>query len=75
MPYLQTDFFVEEVSNLQLKHLSNGGLSIDRVVKKMDKDRFSSIQYGLWYIKEYMDYAIQDEEDNMTALMELAKWY
>lgn len=75
MPYLQTDFFIEEVSNLQLKHLSNGGLSIDRVVKKMDKDRFSSIQYGLWYIKEFMDYSVQEENDNISELMELAKWY
>lgn len=75
MPYLQTDFFVEEVSNLQLKHLSNGGLSIDRLVKKMDKDRFSSVQYGLWYIKEYMDYTTQDEQDIQNQLMQLAKWY
>ena len=75
MPYLQTDFFVEEVSNLQLKHLSNGGLSIDRLVKKMDKDRFSSVQYGLWYIKEYMDYATQDNQDLQNQIMQLAKWY
>lgn len=75
MPYLQTDFFIEEVSNLQLKHLSNGGLSIDRVVKKMDKDRFSSVQYGLWYIKEFLDEAYADDEDDGEQLMKLAMWY
>lgn len=75
MPFLQTDFFVEEVSNLQLKHLNNGGLSIDRVVKKMDKDRFSSVQYGLWYIKVHMDNAIADTEDDDTTLASIAMWF
>ena len=70
MAFVQTDFFVEEVSNLKLKHLSNGGLSIDRLTKNMNKDRFSAVQYGLWYIMEYMDNVIeQDERGDLDYLL------
>lgn len=76
MPFLQTDFFVEEVSNLKLKHLNNGGLSIERLVAKMNKDRFSAVQYPLWYIKAYMDKVISDTtEDDEQTLAKLAMWY
>lgn len=76
MPFLQTDFFVEEVANLKLKHLSNGGLSIERLVAKMNKDRFSAVQYALWYVKTYMDKAIvENTADDETTLAALAMWY
>lgn len=74
LPYLQTDLFVEEVSNLKLKYLSSGRLGIDRVVK-MNKDRFSSVQYGLWYIKAFMDYVYVEQEDDDDLLIQMAQWY
>lgn len=74
LPFIQTDFFVEEVSNLKLKHLNNGGLSIERVVKKMDKDRFSSIQYGLWYIAKFMDNQIIEQTDDVEELAKYIMW-
>lgn len=52
-PYLQTDNFVEEVANLKLKYLQNGGITIEKVVKKLDKDRVSACLYVLWYINEF----------------------
>jgi len=52
-PYLQTDNFVEEVANLKLKYLQNGGVTIEKVVKKLDKDRVSACMYVLWYINEH----------------------
>lgn len=52
-PYLQTDCLFEEISNLKLKHASNGGISVEKVVGKIDKDRFSSLAYVLWYIMEF----------------------
>lgn len=72
LAFMQTDFFVDEVSNLKLKHLSNGGLSIDRITKNVDKDRFSAVQYGLWYIMEYMDNIIDDTPDDGEYLMQYA---
>lgn len=55
LPFVSTDLFLEEVSNLQLIKLNNGGLTIGRVEKKLNKDRFSAVQYGLFYILAYME--------------------
>ncbi len=52
-PFLQTDAFFEETANLKLKHLPNGGVTIEKVVKKLDKDRVSATIYVLWYINEF----------------------
>ncbi|WP_179123906.1 hypothetical protein [Paraliobacillus ryukyuensis] len=55
IPFLETDKFIEEVANLKLKKLQNGKYNVERVVSKIDKDRYSAVAYGLWYIKNYED--------------------
>jgi hypothetical protein len=55
LPFLQTDFLVEEIANLQLKTLNNGKVTIERTNKKYDKDRFSALAYALWYAKTFED--------------------
>ena len=52
-PYLQTDVLFEEIANLKLKHLSNGGVTIEKVVNKLDKDRVSATMHAIWYIYEF----------------------
>lgn len=52
-PFVETDNFMEEVANLKLKHLGNGGVTIDKVVGKIDKDRVSALIYMLWYINKF----------------------
>jgi len=52
VPFVQTDILVEEIANLKLKHMNNGGLSVEKVVNKVDKDRFSALSYVLFYILE-----------------------
>lgn len=52
-PFIQTDSLFEEIANLKLKHLSNGNITLEKVVKKMDKDRVSATIYVLWYINEF----------------------
>lgn len=52
-PFLETDCLFEEVANLKLKQLPNGNLTIEKVVKKIDKDRVSAMIYVLWYINEF----------------------
>lgn len=52
-PYYQTDALFEEVANLKIKYLNNGGITIEKVVKKLDKDRVSATIYVLWYINEF----------------------
>lgn len=52
-PFVETDCLFEEVANLKLKHLANGGVTLEKVVKKLDKDRVSATIYVLWYINEF----------------------
>ena len=52
-PFLETDAFIEEAANLKMKHLSNGSITIDKAVKKIDKDRVSGLIYMLWYIDKF----------------------
>lgn len=66
LPYLQTNFLIDEIQNIILKVLSNGKLSIARATTRLDKDRFSALLYGLWYVMTYMDNATQ--ADNKTDL-------
>lgn len=61
LPYLETDTLFEEVSNLKIKHLGNGSLTIEKVVSKIDKDHFSSLAYLLWYIQEYQTFLISSD--------------
>ncbi|MEG2079898.1 hypothetical protein, partial [Chryseobacterium sp.] len=60
-PYAQTDEVISEVSNLKVKPLNNGNLSIEKVVLKVDKDRFSSLVYAIWWIMEF-DNKIDDNK-------------
>ncbi|HEY5588888.1 MAG TPA: hypothetical protein VIK86_08035 [Candidatus Paceibacterota bacterium] len=55
MPCVNTDLFIEEVSNLKLKHLNGGKLTVEQLTKRVDKDRFSAVSYGAWYIKTFED--------------------
>lgn len=52
-PFIETDAFIEEAANLKMKHLGNGGITIDKVVKKIDKDRVSAMIYMLWYVEKF----------------------
>ena len=79
LPYIQTDLLFEEIANLKLKHMTNGALSVEKVVKKVDKDRFSALSYLLFYITEYCS-AIKSKKNNtnvssLTALARKPKLY
>ncbi len=68
LPHLHTDFFVEEVANLKLKHLPGGKLTTEQLTKRVDKDRYSAVSYGLWYIKNFEDKVKQVEPVDITKL-------
>ena len=53
LPYIQTDFMFEEIANLKLKTLPSGGITVEKAVSKMNKDRFSCLAYVIFYIMEY----------------------
>lgn len=52
-PYVQTDLLFDEVANLKLKYQASGALSVEKVVRQLDKDRFSALVYVLYYISEF----------------------
>ena len=49
MPFVQEELFFQEVGNLKLIQ-SGKNLSVEKVVSKFDKDRFSAVAYLLYYI-------------------------
>ena len=75
MPYFQTNSFIEEVSNLKLEHLGNGGLRVKQLAKKVNKDRYSAVQYPLWYIMKHLDnIVVADENDDLEFLSQFIHW-
>lgn len=63
LPFIQTDFMIEEIANLKLKQLNNGGLTVEKTVSKMNKDRFSCLAYVIYYIMEFTN-NIQEDTRN-----------
>ena len=59
---VQTDFFIEEIANLQLKTLNGGKLTVERNSKSMDKDRYSSCSYMAYYIMTHENKTRKEEE-------------
>lgn len=68
VPFAQTNALVEEISNLKLKHLSSGEVTVEKVFNKIDKDRFSSLMYVLWWAMSYDNNLITDNRDLITQI-------
>lgn len=68
LPTLNTDFFVEEVANLKLKHLQGGKLTTEQLTRRVDRDRYSAVSYGLWYIKNFEDKVKQKSTFDISKL-------
>ena len=73
LPYIQTDLLFEEIANLKLKHMTNGALSIEKVVKKVDKDRFSALSYLIFYITEYCSAIKSKSTNNCKTILSMAR--
>lgn len=58
---LQTQLFIDEVANLKLKETKNS-VTVEQVVKRIDKDRYSAIAYALYYISLFLEKEIDDNE-------------
>lgn len=52
LPFVNTELLFIEISNLKLKVMSGNNLTVEKVVKKIDKDKFSALSYGIFYILE-----------------------
>jgi ribonucleoside-diphosphate reductase alpha chain len=58
----QTQRFIDQVANLKLEQASNGKNSVKQVIKKIDKDIFSAIEYGIYYIDMFLQNEIDESE-------------
>lgn len=73
LPFIQTNFLIDEIQNIKLKHLNNGKVSIERATTRLQKDRFTSILYGIFYIMKFMDNI--EPESNDEDILEFTKWF
>lgn len=53
LPFINTELLFMEITNLKLKVMTGNNLSVERVVRKIDKDKFSSLAYCIFYIMEF----------------------
>jgi len=53
LPFVNTELLFMEISNLKLKIMSGNNLTVEKVVRKIDKDKFSALSYGIFYILEF----------------------
>jgi ribonucleoside-diphosphate reductase alpha chain len=70
LPFIQTDFLIEEIVNLQFID----GKKIKQVVKKVNKDRYSALAYVLWYIKNYEDNTVEDKGSDLDYLAKYLRY-
>lgn len=60
LPYEMTSRLIDELNNLKLKPTGVANqFKIERISKSIEKDRVSSLEYGLFRIKYYEDKAIR----------------
>ena len=59
-------FFIDEVANLKIKKTSSG-ITVEQVVRKTDKDRYSAVAYGLYYIFTFLEKEEEEDEDEILV--------
>lgn len=63
LPFLRTENFVAEVQNLCVEQIQGSSkLKITQLVKA-DKDIFSALEMGSWYIMRYKNVGYEEEEE------------
>lgn len=67
--HIQTDLFIEEVANLQLETLNGGKLSVKQNTKVIDKDRYSSMAYLLYYIFKFENKPIEEKKFDVSSIL------
>lgn len=60
-PFITTSIMKDEMLNLQQKQ-EGKTIKLERINRKIGKDKFSSLEYGLWYIKTLEDKNITRRE-------------
>jgi ribonucleoside-diphosphate reductase alpha chain len=58
---INTKLLIDEVANLKLKK-TNNSITVEQVVKKVDKDRYSALAYALYYISLFMERYVESSK-------------
>ena len=68
LPFLRTENFISEVQNLTVETIPGSGkLKIGQVVRA-DKDIFSAIEMGAWYIMKFRNNGYEEEEEDYASV-------
>lgn len=60
LPYEMTSRLMDEINNLKLKPTGiQNQFKVERISRSIEKDRFSSLEYGLYRVKYYEDKAFR----------------
>lgn len=60
---LNTKSLIDEVANLKLKKTTHS-ITVEQNVKKIDKDRYSALVYGLYYISLFLERTAEDDDND-----------
>ena len=55
LPHELTTKLFEEMSNMKMKRTSSLDINLEQISGRMGHDKFSSLEYGLWRVKELAD--------------------
>lgn len=62
---INTQYLIDEVANLKLKK-TQSSVTVETLVKRIDKDRYSAVAYGLYYIDVFMNAEEDEDYDEET---------
>lgn len=69
LPYLRTENFIAEVQNLTVEAIpSSNKLKIGQLVRA-DKDIFSAVEMGSWYIMKHCNDSYEEEEEDVISVL------
>lgn len=69
LAHIQTDLLIEEILNLKLNIGNAGKLSVEQITRSVDKDRFSSLSYVLYYLFTYENKPQKEADFDVTRLL------
>lgn len=69
VPFVQTDLLIDEIANLKLDISENNTFKLSRLSRRIDKDRYSALVYGLYYIKKF------EEQNTIQHDFDISKYF
>lgn len=67
--HMNTDRLMEELSNLKVEKTNSGAFTVKQVTKKIDKDIYSALVYGIYYIQMCENNRSSASQDYLAYMM------